>query len=239
MDNDKNEPVHLVEDTEIDDGLLALKMESTGVYNCLFDDGQHWRVQLSEIMRFRNIWLERMTAIRPFSERISRCFWFDLLILTRRYRIEPEDILQSILHVENGEPASGLKPATQFTRQPLRGLWHKHWFSARFMPANLLASMNRPGSMDFIWEIAKEGDLLTEEIVNQIAHHVTMTAYEERFAAKKMTGEWIIFLKHNGLNYYLCLGTHLTGDQRILDKITSICSLDFPELPNWLADAIK
>jgi len=209
---------------------------STG-YNCLFDDGQHWRVSLSEIETFRDEWLERMPTIRAFSERISRCLWFDLLILTRRYGIWPGEILQPVLDSENGEPVTGLKPATQFTREPLRGLWHKHWFSARFLPANLLAAMSRRDSMDFIWEIANEGDLLTEDIIKQIAHRLTITAFEKRSATKKMTGEWIVFLKHDEMNYYLCLGTHQTGDQRILDKIDSICRLDFPDLQAWLAAA--
>jgi hypothetical protein len=207
------------------------------VYNLKFDDGQHWRIPASEIDGFRDCCLLMTPAVQAFSDRISRCFWFDLLVLSRRYGVTPQDVLQPVLDVESGEPACGLKPATQFVREPLRGLWHKHWFSARFLPANLLAAMNRRDSMDFIWEIAKEGDIFTEEIFNQIVHHVTITAFEERHDAKKLTGEWIFFLRRNELNYYLCLGTHQTGDQRLHDKVVSLCALDFPELPEWMAEA--
>ena len=97
--------------------------------------------------------------------------------------------------------------------------------------------MQRRDSMDFIWEIANEGDILTKDILNQIAHRVTIAAFEDRYVAKKMTGEWIIFLKRDGLNHYLCLGTHTTGDQRLFEKITGMCAIDFPGLPQWLAEA--
>jgi hypothetical protein len=207
------------------------------VYNLRFDDGQHWRVPAAEVEAFRDQCLLMVPAVQPFAGRISRCLWFDLLVLSRRYGVTPHDVLQPVVDVEGGEPTSGLKPATQFVRKPLRGLWHKHWFSARFLPANLLASINRRGSMDFVWDIAKEGDLLTEEILAQIAHHVTITAFEERHDAKQITGEWIIFLRRNQQNYYLCLGTHQTGDQRLYEKIIGLCGMDFPELGSWLTEA--
>lgn len=206
------------------------------MYNYLFDDGQYWRVSLTEIENIRDEWLIRLPEIKKFSDRISNCFWLDILILKNRYDIWPGDVLQPLLDIENGEPVTGIKQATRFTREPLRGLWHKHWYSPRFLAANLLAAMSRKDSMDFIWDIAKEGDPLTDDIIKQISHHFTVKSFEERSASKKMTGEWIIFIKYKEINYYLCLATHETGDQRIFKKITSMCSVDFPELPIWLAD---
>lgn len=178
-----------------------------------------------------------MPSIGAFSDRIGRCFWFDLLILMNRYGIDMHDVLLPVLHLENGEPPTGVKPATSFKHPPLGGLWHKHWFSARFMPANILAVTQRKRSMDWIWDVAKEGDILTEELINQIAHRMTVGAFESRHAAKQITGEWIIFLPRSGLNYYLCLGTHGTGDDRLAEKITTLCVRDFPELLGWIAEA--
>ena len=178
-----------------------------------------------------------MPSISAFSDRIGRCFWFDLLILMNRYGIDMHDVLLPLLHLENGEPPTGVKPATPFKHSPLAGLWHKHWFSARFMPGNILAVTQRKGSMDWIWEIAKEGDILTEDLVKQIAHRMTVQAFESRHAAKQITGEWIIFLPHAGLNHYLCLGTHRTGDDRLAEKIKALCVRDFPDLPKWICGA--
>ncbi|MGB7835558.1 MAG: hypothetical protein WBL84_25470, partial [Xanthobacteraceae bacterium] len=59
---------------------------------------------------------------------------------------------------------------------------------------------------------------------------------EVRNASKKLTGEWIVFLKRAGKNYYLCCNTHVAGDQVIYDRIAEHCVRDFPELPVWLED---
>lgn len=161
----------------------------------------------------------------------------DLLALNTRYNITLHDLLPSLLHLEYGAPPHGIKPAAPFVRSPLRGLWHKHWFSARFVPNNLLAAAHRKDSLDWIWEIANEGDVLTEEIINELTHRMTTVAFYERHSAKQITGEWIIFLPRGGLNYYLCLGTHAMGDERLFDKINTICALDFPDVAKWIEAA--
>ena len=33
-----------------------------------------------------------------------------------------------------------------------------------------------------------------------------MDGYKERSGAQALTGEWIVYAKHNGRNYYLTLG---------------------------------
>lgn len=208
-----------------------------GTYSYLFDDGLQCRVSTFEIDRFRDSCLASFPAIVPFNNRIGRCFWFDLLVLTERYSIDLHCVLQPMLDLERGEPTSGIKPATPFTRHPLRGLWHKHWFSPRFMPANILAVTQRKDSMDWIWDVAKEGDIMTEQLVKQIAHRMTVGAFESRHAAKQITGEWIIFLPRAGFNYYLCLGTHKTGDKRLDEKIRLLCLMDFPKIVQWIDEA--
>lgn len=210
---------------------------TVGNYNCLFDDGMHVRVPREEVVRFHNHCLEMMPSIKAFSNRISLCFWFDLLVLDQRYHVGVHSVLQPLLDIEGSETPTGTKPATPFTRLPLKGLWHKHWFTARFLPANLLAVAACKGSMDWIWEVANEGDVLTPALMNQIAHRMTVQAYKNRHAAKKITGEWIIYLPRSGLNYYLCLGTHLTGDAQLSDKIRTLCVLDFPDTNRWIDEA--
>lgn len=208
-----------------------------GCYNYLFDDGLHVRVPVPEIDRFRDACLNEMPAIGTFAGRISRCFWFDLLVLNQRYGVAPYSILQPLLDLESSEPPNGTKPATQFRHLPLKGLWHKHWFSPRFMAANMLAVTQRKGSMDWIWDVAKEGDLMTKELLGQIAHRMTIGAYESRYASKQITGEWIIYLRRGDLNFYLCLGTHQTGDDRLDDKVRQLCALDFPQIGQWIDEA--
>ncbi|MFN4175586.1 hypothetical protein [Phenylobacterium sp.] len=209
----------------------------TVTYNLRFDDGQHWRVLAVEVEAFRERCLLRTPAVRPFTARISLCLWFDLLVLQERYGVTPEEILEPILHLERGEPASGVKPATRFRRPPLKGLWHKHWFSARFLAANMLAAMARGDPKAWLLEIVQEGETLTEDAIARIAERFTTRALEDRDAAKQLTGEWIVFLKRDGANHYLCLATHETGDQRVFDKIINVCSRDFPQIGAWIEEA--
>lgn len=216
---------------------VADREKTVESYHCQFDDGLHWRLPGDEIDRFRDSCLTAMPAVSRFSSRIGRCFWFDLLVLTRRYDVSVHSVLHPLLDLECGEPSNGIKCATPFTRLPLKGLWHKHWFSARFMPANILAVTQRKGSMDWIWDIAEEGELLTEQLIGQIAHRMTVDAYESRYEAKLITGEWIIYLPRAGLNHFLCLGTHETGDKRLDEKIRKLCVLDFPDIAQWIDEA--
>ena len=71
-------------------------------------------------------------------------------------------------------------------------------------------------------------------MINELVRRVTNEPLEMRDAAKKLTGEWIVFLKHGGKNYYLCVNTHNAGDQVIYDRIMTHCVRDFPDLPAWL-----
>jgi len=42
----------------------------------------------------------------------------------------------------------------------------------------------------------------------RLAHQLVLGGLYDRAAARRMTGDWIIFAKHEGRNYYLGLGTH-------------------------------
>lgn len=64
-----------------------------------------------------------------------------------------------------------------------------------------------------------------------------MLARESRHAAERITGEWIIYLPRAGLNHYLCLGTHKTGDERLDEKIRQLCAFDFPDIAQWVDEA--
>ncbi len=42
----------------------------------------------------------------------------------------------------------------------------------------------------------------------RLAHQFVLGGLEDRAAARRMTGDWIIFATHEGRNFYLGLGTH-------------------------------
>jgi hypothetical protein len=49
-----------------------------------------------------------------------------------------------------------------------------------------------------------------------------------------MTGEWLVYAIHEGQNYYLCLGTHKSGDDALRQQIDLICVPEFPFLKEIL-----
>jgi hypothetical protein len=78
-------------------------------------------------------------------------------------------------------------------------------------------------------------NVITQEMIDELAHRVTYEPVENRRKQDKITGEWLIFAKHDGTNYYLCLNTHGAGDQFIHDRIITHCVRDFPKLAEWMA----
>jgi hypothetical protein len=75
--------------------------------------------------------------------------------------------------------------------------------------------------------------VITQEMIDELTHRVIHEPVETRDAQKKLTGEWIVYLRHEGKNYYLCCNTHEAGDQFIYDRMEN-CVRDFPDLPAWL-----
>src|SRR6266481_7121131 len=71
------------------------------------------------------------------SSRTSELFWLDLYIYDLAFGVNPNDVLREITNLENGETDQQTKPALQFSHKPLKGLWHKHFFSAHFVPYNI------------------------------------------------------------------------------------------------------
>lgn len=173
--------------------------------------------------------------------RISELMWFDMYVMDKEFGVSPHDIFVSVNELEAGEKLSGVKPATQFKKLPLKGLWHKHFFSANFVPGNILLALGKDGMEKLVNETfdAANSPIVTREMIAELAHRVTYEPLEKRDADGKLTGEWIIFIKNDDKNYYLCLNTHAAGDQCIYDRIINFCVQDFPELPKWLVSLSK
>lgn len=170
--------------------------------------------------------------------RISELMWFDLYVLDKKFGVSPNEILKSVQELESGETAKGVKAAAEFRNPPLRGLWHKHYFSAHFILQNITLGHGKNGPETLIDEVfdAKNSPIVTEQMAKELAHRVVHDPLNKRNADGKLTGEWIVFTKQGGMNHYLAVNTHAAGDQFIYDRITDHCAVDFPQLPAWLND---
>jgi hypothetical protein len=167
---------------------------------------------------------------------MSELIWLDIYILDAAFGVSPRDVLIAIAEVEQGKQPSGVKPATQFKNMPLKGLWHKHYFSTHFLANNIVLALGKTGLEKLVNEVmdSAKSTVITQEMVNELAHRVAHEPVEARNADKKLTGEWIVYLRHEGKNYYLCCNTHGAGDQFIYERIMQHCVRDFPNLPAWL-----
>jgi hypothetical protein len=167
--------------------------------------------------------------------RYSWLFVLKLLAFEKFNGIDPHTIINEVAALESGVVNLGTKPATEFKKLPLKGLWHKHFFSAHFIGQNLI-NQHANGRLEALIEKVMDPakyPVVTQELINKVASAVVSDAMIARGAQKKITGEWIVFAKHAGQNYYLTLDKHDTDDLAIYNQIAKICFPQFPFLdPN-------
>jgi hypothetical protein len=177
------------------------------------------KITSRDLAVFRDMYV----ATSELAARMSELIWLDIYILDAAFGVSPHDILSAISDLEEGELPSGVKPATQFKNMPLKGLWHKHYFSAHFLVKNILLGLGKTGLEKLVNEVMDpaKSTVITQEMLNELTHRAIHEPVETRAARKKLTGEWIVYLRHEGKNYYLCCNTHDVGDQFIYDRITA------------------
>ena len=174
-----------------------------------------------------------------FADRISLALAFRL-VLQRINFGEDHHILFEISHLEQGVDTS-TKPAEQFKHSPLFPLWHKHFSTSRHMLRNIGERWNvarGPGNRDLeamIAGVVAEHRHDSRMAANLLTHHFVLGALQERSDAQRMTGDWIIFAKHEDRNYYLDLATHEEGEpgdraDQLFEKLKQGSSLEFPFL---------
>lgn len=164
--------------------------------------------------------------------RIGKLFWLDLYVYFRAFNVHPNNILCEIRDLEKGTPNTETKAAAPFLRKPLKGLYHKHWFGANFVPGNILNAYNDTRFGEEVEALLASPKASTDPdgLAKDLANKLTFGALEGRANNHKLTGQWIVFAKHDQRNYYLCLNTHDAGDQMIFDRIKCHCIKDFPFL---------
>ena len=164
--------------------------------------------------------------------RFSWLFAMQLFLHVQADDVDPSMIVSEIKALEGEPQAVGTKPPTKFTKEPLKGLWHKHFFSAHFVAHNLINQLSGGRLKALVEKVLdpKKHPIITAELIQELSHVVATGTFEQREALGKLTGEWIVFAIHGGQNYYLCLSTHNAGDQAIYDQIKSVCFHQFPFL---------
>jgi hypothetical protein len=151
---------------------------------------------------------------------------------------EDRSVLHEIDVLERLAPNSSTKEATQFKRPPLHPFWHKHFTTPRHLNRNVGERwcLGKDGNRELTAMIEKVaaacGDQ-PERWPNRLTHELIMGGLNDRIAAKRMTGDWIIFAKHERLNYYLDLATHeeaRRAPDQLMAKLRDGSACEFPFL---------
>ena len=191
------------------------------------------------VMKFVNmVGLERVAP-----GRYSLLLVFDLINGYESRRLNPAKIMCEIEALEKCGQESRLKAPVQNKHQPLKGLWHKHYLpdSVGSIARNLFKGLKNHGLPQLkrlIDEAIASGEerYFSEQDVNIISHDAVYSTWERLIDNCELTGEWIIFAKHGGKNYYLCIGNHDKAQHANLRKhIDAVCCKEFPFLSSILS----
>ena len=151
-------------------------------------------------------------------------------------------VIREIEALEGIRAPSRLKPPIQNKHPPLRGLWHKHYLQDGIasMARNIQQGLRRHGIPLFrqrAEEAAAAGELryVSQEDIGALVHEVVTGNWQRLSDSQALTGEWLLFAKHAGQNYYLGLATHdKSVHQNVRSQIDAICCKEFPFLTSVL-----
>ena len=178
--------------------------------------------------------------------RISILFWLKLYIFVRTRTMDVFPIIDEVKSLENishfsmsgQEYNSVTKDSGQFKHPPLRGLWHKHFFTAQFLAQNILKAHAKKGAGKRRMEkffTEHEGAEIDQTILGLLADEMTTGAFKDTLDQKKLTGEWVVFSHNSGKNYYLTCSFHNRDHWLDYEEIKQFCVPEFPHLRVWAA----
>lgn len=162
-------------------------------------------------------------------------------------------VLDELDHLEELCPTSKTPLGTQFKRSPLFPFWHKHFTSAQYLIRNigLRWGLHDGGNKEFynlIEQLHAEHGHDPATFSKFVADKVVAGYFERARAGKAaevievapgekrprgLTGEWIIYGKYDGKNYYLDVATHKEAEenpQGLYERLRDQAGIEFPFL---------
>lgn len=168
--------------------------------------------------------------------RYSSLFVLNLFLLGEVNRIDPVHVIVEMKALE-GKGPSFTKPETEFRGQHLRGLWHKHFLPP--LPSaiahNILNQLGKNGLRNIADEVfgPHMGEICTKEMLDEFTTKAVTGSLSQRSDDNRLTGEWIVFAKEGGQNYYLGVWSHTQEDEQIVSSLKAGCLHEFPFLEKY------
>jgi hypothetical protein len=169
----------------------------------------------------------------PFAQRVSDLLLEQLKEGLVTGHVHPEKVVHEIECLE-AMGVSKTKPEKDFKGDVLRGFSKKHFFMARDLPKNLVNAFKLESTRSqklkaVVAQVMKETqDPATSAA--RIAQRVVEDTHKEKANKGRLTGEWIVFKKHEEKSYYLTLAVHGEGEEKIRDRMVAGCRAQFPFL---------
>lgn len=196
------------------------------------------RITEEDVALFRD---DNVGLCRVDCERLSHLLLAQLTSVSKHRTFNYFSVTDVIQNLEGVGLAGGcVRGEEPFKHLPLKGLWKAHFFDARFLMQNLInhwgleyESCPRFGELCSQVAKAEEGNPTVHGWQGRLAHEFTIGGYEQRARKKNLTGEWLIFAKHENLNYYLCVTQHSStkeGDEVIYALLKEHCEIQYPFL---------
>jgi len=179
----------------------------------------------------------KFLEITDFRDRVSDYFVAQLRHLLEEGTVHTENIVAELKYLENPQEQERTisKRQKKFSGGKLRGFWHTHFFNGDLsqQAINYLKILTKDGEFESIAKAAMEesddphvfAEVITDKLIGQ--------KFQDFTDNKSWTGDWVIYAKHGGVNYYLMLCKHsLEGEDTdpIYYEMEEKCGVQFPFL---------
>lgn len=166
------------------------------------------------------------------------------VLLLQAYNFEVKrtfntDELSRPIRVLESAKISGRKIRDErFKHHPLTKFYKTHFTSPQFIPQNMISFyQSKSGIKQFekIWKKAAEVSgtgFFDETFIKYLTHHSLIDPLKFKHRSQQMTGEWIVYYKHDGINYYLTFASHTESNEAIHERAMLAVTFDnFPFQP--------
>lgn len=195
--------------------------------------------------RYDSLLLKKsVTLSQPYSHRLSQSLALKLQLLSSLRRINKFSVLDEIALLERTPTSrsTGTKAAEKFRGPILGRFWHKHYCDSRHLAQNfqnkwfgdyaLKHGLFKEKLREIFMAEEDDADIERYRVVmaNRISHSVVYEGVESRRKRGALTGEWLVYYIHDGLNYYLDLADHseIKNPEKLFDRLKDGSEWEFP-----------
>ncbi len=122
--------------------------------------------------------------------------------------------------------------STHFLAQLLQMQINQNIDTNQIVTEVICLESRRQGLSDWAAEqlVQKNANSVDHQCFGLMAQNGIGYTYGQGLIKKKMGGQWVVFKKHYGTNYYLTLAMPDEGDQNIYKRVCNAYDFDFPFL---------